>query len=79
MFGNSQILLEGWAASILKMHDFTYSTYAMSVSISMSLKPVFIITVWAFICHWMDIKHFKAQYFCGLTDGIQFNIKGHDL
>ena len=54
-------------------------TFALfCASLNLPLKPISISAVCAFICHCMDMRHFKPPYIKGLVAGIQFNARCFD-
>ncbi|KAJ4921975.1 hypothetical protein JOQ06_027791 [Pogonophryne albipinna] len=70
---------KGLAASTLRTYDFAWRTFAFfCVSVGISLKPVLIPTVCAFMCYCATVRHLKPQYIRGLLAGVQFNIRCFD-
>ena len=61
---------KGLAASTLKSYDFAWKTFALfCASLNLPLKPISISAVCAFICHCMNMCHFKPPYIKGLVAG----------
>ncbi|XP_034091666.1 uncharacterized protein LOC117559108 [Gymnodraco acuticeps] len=70
---------KGLAASTLKTYDFTWRTFAMfCFSVGITLKPVLISNVCAFMCYCATDRHLKPQYIRGLLAGVQFNVRCSD-
>ena len=70
---------KGLAASTLKAYDSAWRIFALfCLSLHLSVKPVSITTVCAFLAHCIDVRKFKPQYIRGLVAGIQFNARCSD-
>lgn len=76
---DSHYMRKGLTPSTLHSCYFTWRAPAFfCLTVSTPLCPIFIVTVYAFICHCKDVKNVNLPYIWSLIAGIQLNDRSHN-